>query len=87
MKILRFLCDTQAGATAITSAAVVVITVGATALVTDHKWLVDQRDVLKTAADAAGVATTLEMSRIHELAPVGHRTYSALGVLWGQLSP
>ena len=69
MKILRFLCDTQAGATAITSAAVVVITVGATALVTDHKWLVDQRDVLKTAADAAGVAATLEMTRILNAQP------------------
>ena len=49
--------------------AVTVMTVGATALVTDHAWLVDQRDVLKTATDAAAVATTLELSRQLDLQP------------------
>ena len=68
--ILRFFRDTRAGATAIASAAVVVITVGASALVSDHKWLIDQRDVLKTAADAAGIATTLEMARLIEADPL-----------------
>ena len=69
MNILRFLCDARAGATAMVSTAVVVITVGASALVTDHKWLVDQRDVLKSAADAAGIAATLEMTRILDAQP------------------
>ena len=69
MNILRFLCDARAGATAITSVATVVITLGTSALVTDHKWLVDQRDVLKSAADAAGIATTLEMTRILNAQP------------------
>ena len=38
------------------------MTVGAAALVTDHIWLVDQRDVLKTAASAASIAATLELN-------------------------
>ena len=33
------------------------------AFITDHIWLVDQRDVLKNAADAAAVAATKEMNR------------------------
>ena len=49
--------------------AVTVMTVGATALVTDQAWLVDQRDVLKTATDAAAVATTLELFRQLDLQP------------------
>ena len=49
--------------------AVTVMTVGATALVTDQAWLVDQRDVLKTASDAVAVATTLELSRQLDLQP------------------
>ena len=60
----RFLRDTRAGATAIAAAAVTVMTVGGAALISDHLWLVDQRDVLKTAADAAGLAATLEMTRL-----------------------
>ena len=59
----RFVRSTRAGATAITAAAVTIMTVGGAALVVDHAWLIDQRDVLKTAADAAGVAATLEMNR------------------------
>ena len=60
----RFLRDTRAGATAIAAAAVTVMTVGGAALVSDHIWLVDQRDVVETAADAAGLAATLEMTRL-----------------------
>ena len=63
MTVRRFLRDTRAGATAITAAAVTVMTVGAAALITDHVWLVDQRDVLKSATNAASVAATLEMNR------------------------
>ena len=59
----RFLLGTRAGATAIVAAAVAVMVIGGSALVTDHIWLVDQRDVLKSAADAAAVAATNEMNR------------------------
>ena len=58
-----FIRDTRAGATAIAAAAVTVMTVGASALIVDHVWLIDQRDVLKTAADAGAVAATLEIDR------------------------
>ena len=60
----RFLRETRAGATAIAAAAAAVMTVGGAALISDHVWLVDQRDTLKTASDAAGVAATLEMTRL-----------------------
>ena len=56
-----FLRDTRAGATAIAAVAVTVMVVGGTALISDHLWLVEQRDVLKSAADAASVAVSLEM--------------------------
>lgn len=61
--VRTFLHDARAGATAIASAAVTVMTVGAAALITDHVWLVDQRDVIESATDAASVAATLEMHR------------------------
>ena len=59
----RFLRNTRGGATAITAVAVTIMSVAGAALVTDHLWLVDQRDTLKAAADAAGVAATLELNR------------------------
>ncbi len=59
----RFLRDVRGGATAIVAAAVTVMTVGGTALIGDHLWLVDQRDTLKSAAEAASVAATLEIDR------------------------
>ena len=31
------------------------------ALISDHVWLVDQRDTLKAASKAEGIATMLEM--------------------------
>ena len=40
------------------------MTLGGVALVTDHLWLVDQRDTLKSASDAAAVAATIEMGRL-----------------------
>ncbi len=58
-----FLRDIRGGATAIVAAAVTVLTVGGTALLGDHLWLIDQRDTLKSAADAATVAATLEIDR------------------------
>ena len=60
----RFVSDARAGATAIAAVAVTVMTVGGAALIGDHAWLLDQRDVLKAAADAAGIAATLEMTRL-----------------------
>ena len=63
MTVRRFLRDAHGGATAIAAAAVTVMAVGGAALVGDHAWLVDQRDVLKTGADAAAVAATHEMTR------------------------
>ena len=60
----RFLRSTRAGATAIAAAAVTVMAVGAAALVTDHVWLVDQRDTLKSAANSASLAATLALNRM-----------------------
>ena len=59
----RFLRDVRGGATAIVAAAVTVMTLGGTALIGDHLWLVDQRDTLKSAADSASIAATLEIDR------------------------
>ena len=61
--VRRFLRDTRAGATVIAAAALTVMTLGGAALITDHLWLVDQRDTLKSAADSASIAATLEMNR------------------------
>ena len=65
----RFLRDARGGATAIAAAAVALMTVGGAALITDHVWLVDQRDALKAAADAAGVAAGRKMSRLEDTRP------------------
>ena len=61
--VRRFLFSTRAGATSIVTAAVAVMSVAGFAFVTDHIWLIDQRDVLKSAADAAAIAATKEMNR------------------------
>ena len=66
ISIRRFLHDTRAGATAITAAAITVMTLGGAALITDHLWLVGQRDTLKSATDSAAVATTIAMRRLLE---------------------
>ncbi len=62
-RVRAFVQDTRAGATAIASAAVTVMTVGGAALIVDHVWLYDQRDVLKTAAEAGAIAATLDIDR------------------------
>ena len=64
MTVYRFLRETRAGATAITAAVVTMMTGGGAALIADHTWLVHQRDLLKSAADAAAVAATLELQDI-----------------------
>ena len=65
----RFLRSTRAGAAAVTAAVVTVMAVGGAALITDHVWLVDQRDTLKSAADSASIAATIAMNRILEADP------------------
>ena len=59
--VYRFLRETRAGATAIAAAAVTMMTLGGAALIVDHVWLVDQRDLLKSATDAAAIAATLKL--------------------------
>ena len=58
---MRFIRETHAGATAVTAAWVTVMTVFGAAPIVDHVWLVDQRDRLKTATNAASIAATLEL--------------------------
>ena len=62
--MFHFFRETRAGATAITAAAVTVMSLFGTALIVDHVWLVDQRDMLKSAADAAAVAATLKLQEL-----------------------
>ena len=59
----RFLRDVRGGATSIFATMVAVMTVAAAALIVDHNWLVDQRDTMKYASDAAAVAATIELTR------------------------
>ena len=49
----RFLRDTRGGATSIAAVAVTIMTMGGAALIIDHNHLVGQRDILKSASDAA----------------------------------
>ena len=62
--ILPFLRSTRAGATAYVAAAVAVMTVLGGALITDHVWLIDKRDLLKNAATAASLTATAELGRL-----------------------
>ena len=64
VSVRRFLRGTRAGATSITAAAITVMALGGAALITDHLWLVDQRDTLKSATDSAAVAATIAMKRL-----------------------
>ena len=59
----QFLRGTRAGATAISAVAVIIMTIGGTALISDHLWLVNNRDILKVAADAGAVAATMRLRR------------------------
>ena len=62
--IHRFLCSTRAGATAYVAAAVALMTVLGGALITDHVWLIDKRDLLKNAASAASLTATAELATL-----------------------
>ena len=61
---IDFLRSTRAGATAFTAVLATIMTVGATTVLVEHKRLVDHRDVVKSAASAASVAATRELSSI-----------------------
>ena len=65
----HFIRDTRAGATAVVAAAVVLMTLGAGAVVADHLLLVDKRDTFKSAIDAAGIAATAELGRLLDQNP------------------
>ena len=65
ISLRRFGRDTQAAA-GIAAAFLSVVILGGTTLVVDHLWLVDHRDSLKSAADAAVVAGTLRVMELSE---------------------
>ena len=62
LTISSFLRSTRAGATAYVAAAVALMTVLGGALITDHVWLIDKRDLLKNAASAASLTATAELA-------------------------
>ena len=61
--IKRFAASRQAGATAITAMAFTLMSLMGVAFVGDHVYLAHQRDTLKFASDAAGLATALHMGK------------------------
>ena len=61
---VRFARSTRGGATAITATVLAVMLLGGTALVSDHLWMVGQRDMLRGAADAASFAAVQEMKTL-----------------------
>ena len=58
---MNFLRDTKAAVTSFATIFFVFLTIGGGAIITEHVYLLDQRDTLKSAANAASIATTLEM--------------------------
>ena len=63
-RLRQFVKDARAGATALVAVAITVMTLGGGVLIIDHMTLVDQRDTLKAAVDAAGIAATRELGRL-----------------------
>ena len=61
--VCRFLRDTR-GAAGFTAALLTVMTLGATALITDHIWLYSRRDMLQAASDAASTAVALRLGTL-----------------------
>ena len=59
----NFLRSTRAGATSFVAIAISVMTAGGVGFIVDQNLLVDQRDTLKSASDAATIATTIAMRR------------------------
>ena len=64
-----FLRNTRSGVTAVAATAVTLMTIAGGMLIGAHDWLVDQRDTLKSASDAAGIAATIEMARVLDRDP------------------
>ena len=60
----RFLSSARGGATGITAALLAVGFVGGVALIGDHVWIVGKRDLLKSASDAAAMATTQRLGAL-----------------------
>ena len=60
----RFLRDTRGGAGSIAAAGAIMMTLGGAAMIIDHNHLVGQRDILKSAADAASMAATLRLNSL-----------------------
>ena len=60
----RFLAEERGGAIGYSAAAFVVMMLSTAALVADHTWLVDQRDLLQAASDASAVAAAMELALI-----------------------
>ena len=92
----RFLRDTRGGATSIAAVAVTIMTMGGAALIIDHNHLVGQRDILKSASDAASLAATLELNKLPDtldddevrdrILPIA-RKYATLNVLGNVSDP
>ena len=59
-----FARSTRAGATALTATVVALMLLGGTALVSDHLWMIGQRDLLRGAAESASVAAVQEMKTL-----------------------
>ena len=59
--LVRFLRSSRGGATTLTAIAVTFMTIMGAALMVDHEWLVNKRDVLHSAAAAATIAATKQL--------------------------
>ena len=61
---IDFIRSTRAGATALVAVLATIMTIGAATVLTEHKRLINYRDVTKAAASAASVAATRELNSI-----------------------
>ena len=62
--LARFARCERGGAIGYASAAFVVMMLSTTALIADHTWMVDQRNLLQAATDAGAVAAAMELALI-----------------------
>ena len=67
--MIGFLRQTRAGATTLVAATVAIMSVMGVALISDHLWLVSQRDLLKSASSAASLAVTIKLSELSGQTP------------------
>ena len=63
--VSAFLQDTR-GSVALTTVAFILMALGTGAFISDRLWLIDQRDTLRRATDAASIGAALEMNRLLE---------------------